>query len=88
MPDAVSDTSTPTIHVHWTPMKEVRREVWDVRWCFRCRKRLRQLAVLMVPTDPMSYYGPDWHVQCAGCGEDHVRFPGTEDGPTLMVADS
>lgn len=66
-------------------MEERRRQVWEVRWCFKCRKRLRQLAVLMVPTEP-SYYDPHWEVQCAGCGEDHVRFPGTEDGPTLVTA--
>jgi hypothetical protein len=74
-----------TIHVNYgPPMAEAKREVWEVRWCFRCRKRLRQLAVLMVPTVE-SYYDPHWAVRCAGCGEDHVRFPGTEDGPTLRT---
>lgn len=76
-----------TIHVLRTPMHEVRREVWEVRWCFSCRRRLRHVAVLLVPDDPRSYYGPSWVVRCAGCGEDHVRFPGTEDGPTLVCAD-
>lgn len=72
------------LHVNRGPaMREARRQVWKVRWCFRCRRRLRQLAVLMVPTEP-SYYEPHWEVRCAGCGEDHVRFPGTEDGPTLV----
>lgn len=70
------------IHVHYTPMREVKRQVWGVRWCFKCRKRLRQLAVLLETVEP-SYYDPNWVVRCAGCGEDHVRFPGTEDGPTL-----
>lgn len=66
-------------------MREAKRKPWQVRWCFRCRKRLRQLAILMVPIEE-SYYGSHWEVRCAGCGEDHVRFPGTEDGPTLRVA--
>jgi hypothetical protein len=74
------------IHVCRGPeMAEVKRQVWEVRWCFRCRKRLRQLAVLLAPTEP-SYYDAQWSVRCAGCGEDHVRFPGTEDGPTLVSA--
>lgn len=73
------------VHVCRGPeMREYRREVWQVRWCFRCRRRLRHVAVLMVPTEP-SYYGPHWEVRCAGCGGDHVRFPGTTDGPTLEV---
>lgn len=72
------------VHVNWGPaMREHRREPWETCWCFKCRKRLKHEAVLMVPVDRMSYYGPHWNVECEGCGEDHVRFPGTADGPTL-----
>lgn len=67
-------------------MIEKRRMAWETRWCFKCRKRRAHEAVLMVPADLLSYYGPHWKVECEGCGEDHVRFPGTEDGPTLEVA--
>lgn len=76
----------PRIHICRGPeMREFSRRVWEVRWCVRCRKRLRHVAVFMAPAEP-SYYGPHWKVCCAGCGEDHVRFPGTSDGPTLEVA--
>lgn len=70
------------------PMVEQKREDWEVRWCFRCRKHLMQEAVLMVqdPDTEPSYMGdPHWKVECVGCGEDHVRFPSTEDGPTLEI---
>lgn len=69
-------------------MVERKREPRGVAWCFRCRKRLPHDAVLYVqnPADEPSYMGdPYWAVECHGCGEDHVRFPGTEDGPTLEV---
>lgn len=69
------------------PMREYSRTAWETRWCFQCRKRLPHEAIVMVPTEP-SYYGPHVEVECAGCGEDHVRFPGTEDGPTLKLAES
>lgn len=76
---------TSGIIVNWGPeMREAKREPWEVRWCFRCRRRVMQIAVLMVPIEE-SYYGPHWSVECEGCGEDHVRFPGTEDGPTLRT---
>lgn len=65
-------------------MHERRREFWKTCWCFKCRKRLRHDAVLMAPDEP-SYYGPHWRVECEGCGEDHVHFPGTWDGPTFEV---
>lgn len=71
-------------------MVERKREDWAVKFCFRCRKRLMQEAVFMVqdPDTEPSYMGdPYWAVECHGCGEDHVHFPGCEpDGPTLQVA--
>ena len=65
-----------TIHVLYTPMHEHRREPDQERWCFQCRKRLMHEAVLMVCDDPFSYYGPQWRLECAGCGEDHSVFGG------------
>jgi hypothetical protein len=68
--------------------RETFREPWETRWCFKCRRLLPHDAVLLVPEQP-SYYGPSWRVECHGCGEDHVHFPGCEpDGPTLQVAGS
>jgi hypothetical protein len=77
------------LHVNWKPaMEEVRREHWQTRWCFKCRKRLRQDAVLMAPVEP-DYYGPHWKVECEGCGQDHVHVPGCRpNGPTLEMADA
>jgi hypothetical protein len=65
-------------------MEEVRRVPWETRWCFRCRQVQPHDAVIYAPAEP-SYYGPHASVECHGCGEDHVRFPGTEDGPTLVI---
>lgn len=71
-------------------MVEHKRELWKVTWCFKCRKHLKHDAVLMVqdPDTEPSYMGePYWNVECEGCGEDHVQFPGYEpDGPTLEVS--
>lgn len=69
-------------------MREVRRALWEIRWCFRCRKRLPHDYVVLAPVEP-SYYGPHIEVECHGCGEDHVHFPGCEpDGPTLELVDA
>lgn len=80
---------TATIHFTCGPrMVEAKRQPWEERWCFRCRKRQKHDAVLMVqdPETEPSYLGdPFWKVECHGCGGDHVRFPGTEDGPTLQT---
>lgn len=78
-----------TLHICWGPaMEEVRREPWETRWCFKCRKVRKHDAVVYAPTEP-SYYGPHVSVECEGCGEDHVHFPGCEpDGPTLELADA
>ena len=66
-------------------MEEVRRTLWETRWCFKCRKRQPHDAVVMAPTEP-SYYGPHVNVECHGRGGDHVHFPGCEpDGPTLEL---
>ena len=81
------EAAEPRLHVCWGPnMREVKRLEWQTRWCFKCRKRLLQEAVLMAPVEP-SYYGPHWNVECVGCGEDHVHFPGTWDGPTLEIVE-
>lgn len=48
------------------------------RWCFRCRKSLRQCWVLLnYPEDSphWGWYEPIWVRQCSGCGEDHTEFP-------------
>lgn len=79
---------TQEIHIFYgPPMVEHRREPWgDPRWCFKCRKRLQHDAVLLIqdPDSEPSYVGdPRWKVECHGCGQDHVHFPGTWDGPTL-----
>lgn len=67
-----------SLHICWGPaMREAKREHWQTRWCFRCRKRLPHDAVFMVPVE-RSYYGPHWAVECHGCGENHVHFPGCE----------
>jgi hypothetical protein len=70
-------------------MVEHKRVAWEHRWCFKCRKRQDHDAVLYVqdPTTEPSYMGdPRWSVQCHGCGEDHVHFPGCRpNGPTLEV---
>lgn len=78
-----------SVHVCWGPeMREAKREHWETRWCFKCRRHLKHDAVLMQPTEP-SYYGPHWKVECEGCGEDHVWFPGCRpDGPTLEMVDA
>jgi hypothetical protein len=75
------------LHINWGPgYRERSREPWQTRWCFKCRKRLPHDVVIMEPVEP-SYYGPHAKVECAGCGEDHVHFPGTWDGPTLTLGD-
>lgn len=67
-------------------MVEHKRVPWEVRWCFRCRKRLPHEAVLMVAAEGEDdWYGPHWNVECEGCGGEYVRFPGTADGPLLEV---
>jgi hypothetical protein len=80
-----------TLHICWgPPMVERKRELWETRWCFKCRKHLPHDAVLLVqdPATEPSYMGdPRWRVECHGCGGDHVHFPGCQpDGPTLEVA--
>jgi hypothetical protein len=77
-----------SLHINWKPRMEERvRKLWEVRWCFKCRERLPQFAVLYAPVEP-DYYGPHWSVECDGCGEDHVHFPGCHpDGPTLEMAE-
>jgi hypothetical protein len=72
---------------HGPEMREVRREPWETRWCFKCRKRLPHDSVVMAPVE-LSYYGPRVKVECHGCGGDHVHFPGTWDGPTLVLGDA
>lgn len=65
-------------------MHEHNRVPWEDRWCFKCRRRLPHDAVLFVADDGEDdWYGPQWEVQCHGCGGDFVHFPGTWDGPTL-----
>jgi len=67
--------------------REAKRQHWQTRFCFLCRKVLPHDAVLMVPEEP-SYYGPYWKVECGGCGGDHIHFPGCEpDGPTFRSFD-
>lgn len=59
-------------------MAEARRDSFGERWCFRCRKRVEFVAILMVPTE-LSYYGPHWKIKCTNCGAlDGDIFPGFE----------
>ncbi len=61
------------------PMEDVKREPDGDRWCFRCRKRREFVFVVSRPVDPMSYYGPNYSIECTVChlgGGD--LFPGRE----------
>lgn len=66
-----------TIHVLHTPCEMIREEPHgEVRWCFTCRKRVSFVIQTWRPTDPMSYYGPHWSVQCEHGHRDGDLFPG------------
>ena len=59
-----------------TRMVEHSRKPVGVKWCFRCRKRNEFAWVVRVPDGP-SYYGPDGHHECGGCGGwETDLFPG------------
>jgi len=65
------------VHILRTPMKEYSRIPLGERYCFKCRKRRNFTDVIMVPTDPMSYYGPTSKTVCDVCGmQDADLFPG------------
>jgi len=65
------------VHILYTAMKEYKRIPLGERYCFHCRKRRTFTNVLMVPADPMSYYGPSAKVVCDICGtQDADVFPG------------
>lgn len=79
-----------TVHILRVPIEVRHTERGRVRWCFQCRKCLAGTYALHVPTDPMSYYEPNWSYTCDGCGEDNrlgfgwewldgVAGPGEED---------
>lgn len=63
--------------LHITPGPSVRTPLgeFEVRWCFRCRKRLRHERVVLEDPFP-SYYEPLLVLACEGCGGDYTTFPG------------
>ena len=76
-----------TLHIHRVAEHEVWRRDEEVRWCFKCRKRLLHELVCYAPDDPMSYYGPRAVIECVGCHRDNAGFPGVyRDGPRYVMA--
>jgi len=65
-----------SLHILRVPEHEHSRLDAGVKWCFYCRKHLPHSDVMMVPDDPMSYYGPRWKYVCSKCGKDATRFGG------------
>lgn len=51
------------------PKQEYCRERVEPRWCFGCRKRLGGWEILTGDVG-MTYYEPNWHYECDGCGQD------------------
>ncbi len=73
----MTEARETTVHLCYTPMREYRRIPLGERYCFHCRKRRTFTDVIMVPTDPMSYYGPTSKIVCDVCGQqDADVFPG------------
>jgi hypothetical protein len=63
-------------HIHRTPMRETARYDEGVRWCFRCRRRVRFWMIVMETVEP-SYYGPSATIRCEHGHHDGDCFPGT-----------
>lgn len=72
---------TVSVHILRVPTVEHSRKRGESRWCFGCRKRLAGDLVVLMPADPMSYYGPHVAYRCDGCGEDRRLFTGFEWEP-------
>jgi len=66
-----------TLHLLVVPEREVSRSDDGVRWCFRCRRRVRFDVAVKTPVDAMSYYGPRAQVECDHGHVDGDCFPGT-----------
>ena len=47
----------------------------EVRWCFRCRKRVPFRFVVRATVEP-SYYEPNPSIQCEAGHSDGDMFPG------------
>lgn len=62
-----------SLHVTPGPTVVKRVEAAGDKWCFRCRKRLSHVAVLLGYDRP-SYYDPMWTLRCAGCGGNYTIF--------------
>lgn len=77
MTDLITEARETTVHLCYTPMREYGRIHLGERYCFHCRKRRTFTDVIMVSTDPMSYYGPTSKIVCDVCGQqDADVFPG------------
>lgn len=68
--------SAVDLHIHRTPMKELRRDSLGERWCFRERRRVEFFHVVTGTVEP-SYYDPSARVECGSCRSvDADLFPG------------
>lgn len=69
---------TSSLHIHRVETRPYKSFPFsDIeQWCFVCRKRVRFVQTMHVPTDPMSYYGPHWTVECPRGHVDGDLFPG------------
>jgi hypothetical protein len=67
-----------TMHIFTTPMEEVYRRPYGLRFCFVCR-RYRDFDVIVSAPLGLTYYGPTTSVECLHCRTvDGDCFPGTE----------
>jgi hypothetical protein len=64
------------IHVLRVPTRVVSERDLGARWCFHCRKRLKFILRVHVPTDEMSYYGAHSSVSCERGHLNGDCFPG------------
>jgi hypothetical protein len=65
-----------SVHVHRVSTRVYAKRDDGIRWCFYCRKRVKFIRRVHVPTDPMSYYGPHVTLKCERGHEDGDLFPG------------
>ena len=61
-------------------MEEIRRWPEGIKWCFECRKRVEFFRVVMAPVDQISYYGPNFSMDCEHGHNNGDMFPGNERG--------
>lgn len=81
---AGTEGGTMSVHILYTPMKEISRKSIGEKWCFICRKRREFVYIISAPivtsiNDTGAYYGPTHQIECTICGTtDSDCFPGTE----------